>query len=122
VKSYKKVLPYILAVAPLVTTSCLEARTETGVVIKIDATQWYYCDKDGDKLVDYRFSIRNMGSSCVSDYIQEGDTITFNHYESDITGRSYSLPSSSVKSVNNRSYEDLYKNRLRAAAGQPKMR
>ena len=124
-KLYKKVVPYVLAAMPLAMTSCIEATTETGVVSKIDDEQWYYCDKDGDNLVDYRVYINHRGD-CVKDYIQVGDTISFNHCEGDIMGKSLSIKSTSVQSVNNRSLEDLYKihrvNRIRAAAGQPKMR
>ena len=125
-KLYKKVVPYVLAAMPLAMTSCIEATTETGVVSKIDDEQWYYCDKDGDNLVDYRVYM-NYRDNCVKDYIQVGDTIRFNHYESgDIMGKSLSIKLNHVQSVNNRSLEDLYKiqrvNRIRAAAGQPKMR
>lgn len=128
-KLYKKVLPYVLAVAPLAMTSCINGTTEKGVVLKIDDTQWYYCDKDGDNLADYRFWIKpnGGGSNCVTDYIQVGDTVTFNYYcGGDITGDSYSMAHTDVQSVNNRSLEELYKiqrvNRIRTAAGQPKMR
>lgn len=124
-KLYKKVVPYVLAAMPLAMTSCIEATTETGVVSKIDDEQWYYCDKDGDNLVDYRVYM-NHRDNCVKDYIQVGDTISFNHYEGDIIGKSLSIKLEHVQSVNNRSLEDLYKiqrvNRIRAAAGQPKMR
>lgn len=124
-KLYKKVVPYVLAAMPLAMTSCIEATTETGVVSKIDDEQWYYCDKDGDNLVDYRVYM-NYRDNCVKDYIQVGDTISFNHYEGDIMGKSLSIKLNHVQSVNNRSLEDLYKiqrvNRIRAAAGQPKMR
>ena len=127
-KMYKKVVPYVLAAMPLAMTSCIEATTETGVVSKIDDKQWYYCDKDGDNLVDYRVYIdHNHINNCVKDYIQVGDTIRFNHYEGgDIIGKSLSIKLNYVQSVNNRSLEDLYKiqrvNRIRTAAGQPKMR
>ena len=124
-KLYKKVVPYVLAAMPLAMTSCIEATTETGVVSKIGDEQWYYCDKDGDNLVDYRVYISHR-DNCVKDYIQVGDTISFNHYEGDIMGKSLSIKLEHVQSVNNRSLEDLYKiqrvNRIRAAAGQPKMR
>lgn len=125
-KMYKKVVPYVLAAMPLAMTSCIEATTETGVVSKIDDEQWYYCDKDGDNLVDYRVYISHI-NNCVKDYIQVGDTISFNHYEGgDIMGNSLSINCDHVQSVNNRSLEDLYKihrvNRIRTAAGQPKMR
>ena len=124
-KLYKKVVPYVLAAMPLAMTSCIEATIETGVVSKIDDEQWYYCDKDGDNLVDYRVYI-NHRDNCVKDYIQVGDTISFNHYEGDIMGKSLCIKATYVQSVNNRSLEDLYKiqrvNRIRAAAGQPKMR
>ena len=125
-KLYKKVVPYVLAAMPLAMTSCIEATIETGVVSKIDEEQWYYCDKDGDNLVDYRVHINDRGNS-VEDYIQVGDTISFNHYESgDIMGKSLCIKATYVQSVNNRSLEDLYKiqqvNRIRTAAGQPKMR
>lgn len=129
-KLYKKILPYVLAAAPLSNTSCLvDSITEKGVVVKIDDNGWYYCDKDSDKLADYRFCIRKItrGGTCVSDYIQVGDTVTFNYYSGgDITGCSYSMPFTDVKSVNNRSFEELRKiqgiNKIRTAAGQPKMR
>ena len=124
-KLYKKVVPYVLAAMPLAMTSCIEATTETGVVSKIDDDQCNYCDKDGDNLVDYRVYM-NYRDNCVKDYIQVGDTISFNHYEGDIMGKSLSIKLNHVQSVNNRSLEDLYKiqrvNRIRAAAGQPKMR
>ena len=125
-KLYKKVVPYVLAAMPLAMTSCIEATTETGVVSKIDDAQWYYCDKDGDNLVDYRIYISRI-NNCVRDYIQVGDTISFKHYEGgDIMGKSLSVKWTNVQSVNNRSFEDLYKiervNRIRTVAGQPKMR
>lgn len=129
-KLYKKILPYVLAAAPLSNTSCLvDSITEKGVVVKIDDNGWYYCDKDSDKLADYRFYIKitRGGTDCVRDYIQVGDTVTFNYYSGgDITGCSYSMPFTDVKSVNNRSVEELRKiqgiNKIRTAAGQPKMR
>ena len=125
-KLYKKVVPYVLAAMPLAMTSCIEATPEKGVVLKIDDEQWYYCDKDGDNLVDYRVCINHI-NNCVKDYIQVGDTISFNHYEvGDIMGNSLSINLNHVQSVNNRSLEDLHKiqrvNRMRTAAGQPKMR
>ena len=127
-KLYKKVVPYVLAAMPLAMTSCIKATTEKGVVLKIDDEQWYYCDKDGDNLVDYRVCVYSHHiNNCVKDYIQVGDTISFNNYEGgDIMGNSLSVDLNHVQSVNNRSLEDLYKiqrvNRIRTAAGQPKMR
>lgn len=128
-KLYKKVVPYVLAAMPLAMTSCIEATTETGVVSKIDNERWYYCDKDGDNLVDYRIYIKNINhiNTCVIDYIQVGDTISFYHYTGgDIMGKSLSIVPNHVQSVNNRSLDDLYKiqrvNRIRTAAGQPTMR
>ena len=127
-KLYKKVVPYVLAAMPLAMTSCIEVTTETGVVSKIDNEQWYYCDKDGDNLVDYRVYIRDrIIDNCVKDYIKVGDTISFNNYTGgDIMGKSLSIDLNHVQSVNNRSCEELYKiqrvNRIRAAAGQPTMR
>ena len=127
-KLYKKVVPYVLAAMPLAMTSCIEGTTETGVVSKIDNEQWYYCDKDGDNLVDYRVYIRDrIIDNCVKDYIKVGDTISFNNYTGgDIMGQSLSINSNQAQSVNNRSLDDLYKiqrvNRIRTAAGQPTMR
>ena len=127
-KLYKKVVPYVLAAMPLAMTSCIEVTTETGVVSKIDNEQWYYCDKDGDNLVDYRVYIRDrIIDNCVKDYIKVGDTISFNNYiGGDIVGKSLSIDLNHVQSVNNRSCEELYKiqrvNRIRTAAGQPTMR
>ncbi len=128
-KLYKKVVPYVLAAMPLAMTSCIESTIETGVVSKIDDKQWYYCDKDGDNLVDYRIYIKNTNhiNTYVKDYIQVGDTISFYHYAGgDIVGKSFSINSTYVQSVNNRSREELYKiqrvNRIRTAAGQPTMR
>jgi hypothetical protein len=124
-KVYKKVLPYLLAAAPLVMTSCVERTTEKGVVQKINEEKWVYCDKDGDSLVDYRVYVSD-GSISFYDYIREGDTIVFDVYFNDVSGKSISISSSRIKSVNNHSRDDLKKiyqiNRLRTKVGQPKMR
>ena len=124
---YKKIFPYVMAVAPLAMQSCIETSVETGVVLKVDEYKGYYCDKDGDKLADYRFCLGgSMGRSCVHDYIQVGDTVTFKHYDGDIVGRNLSISAFDIQSVNNRSYNELEKiynvNKIRSKAGQPKMR
>ena len=127
-KSYKKVLPYVLAAAPLAMTSCVEGRVETGIVLHIDDKQLYYCDKDSDGLADYRFFIGNhFGRSCVQDYIQVGDTVSFEHYAgTNIVGGSLIINAMDIKSVNGRSYEELVRiynvNNIRKDAGQQKMR
>ena len=130
-KMYKRVLPYVLAVMPLAMTSCDEGAIQTGVVLKIDDLQWYYCDKDGDKLADYRLGIskqcREMDRTCFTTYIQVGDTINFYYGGGeDIIGRSCIVWPRAIHSVNNRSRYDLYKiervNEIRIAAGQPKIR
>ena len=122
-KVYKKVLPYLLAVAPLAMTSCEKPTTEKGVVQKIDEEKWVYCDKDGDSLVDYRVYVKDRSISFY-DYIREGDTIVFYCYSNDVSGMSISIPLYHIKSVNNRSMDDLKKiyqiNRLRTKVGQPK--
>lgn len=130
-KMYKRVLPYVLAVMPLAMTSCDEGGIQTGVVLKIDDLQWYYCDKDGDKLADYRLVIDKRhpekARTRFTTYIQVGDTINF-YYDGgeDIIGRSCIVWPGAIHSVNNRSRYDLYKieqiNEIRIAAGQPKIR
>lgn len=127
-KKYKKVLPYLLAAAaPLALPSCLDPRIEKGVVQKIDEEKWVYCDKDGDSLVDYRIYFCDYNSYCIYDYLREGDTIVFKNYFGNLQGHSVSSKASvSLKSINNRSEQDLREiyntNRLRAKVGQPKMR
>ena len=126
-KKYKKVLPYLLAAAPLALPSCVETTIEKGVVQKIDEEKWLYCDKDGDSLVDYRIYFCDYNRSYIYDYLREGDTIVFENYVGDLQGHSVSSRASfTLKSVNNRSEQELRKiyntNRLRAKAGQPKMR
>lgn len=129
-KKYKKVLPYLLAAAPFAMPSCVEPTIEKGVVQKIDEEKWVYCDKDGDSLVDYRVYVSTHPISLAQsfyDYIREGDTIVFENYVGDLQGHSISSKADiSLKSINNRSRQDLLKiyntNKLRAKAGQPKMR
>ena len=126
-KKYKKVLPYLLAAAPLALPSCVEPTIEKGVVQKIDEEKWVYCDKDGDSLVDYRILFYDYNGSHIYDYLREGDTIVFKNYFGDLQGHSLSSRADfTLKSVNNRSEQDLREiyntNRLRAKVGQPKMR
>lgn len=111
-KVFKGVFPYVLTAGMMVMPSCGERipEPEHKAVVKVMSKEkpyWFYCDKDGDSLVDFRLSINWVGE-CFSDKnIHVGDTLVFNTFPEDLTARNVIISEYALKFVNNRSVKEI---------------
>ena len=135
-KVFKGVFPYILTAGMMVMPSCAKRPPvpEHKAVVKVISKEepcWYYCDKDGDSLVDFRLFINeylrvSSTRGFLKEHIQVGDTLVFRTFPEDLTARNIEIYDTDLKSVNNRSVKDILQieelKKLRNMAAQEKVR
>ena len=130
-KMFKGVFPYMLTTGMVFMQSCGEMPPEPehkAVVRVISKGEpcWFYCDKDGDSLVDFRLNISWI-NECFSDKnIHVGDTLVFNAFPEDLTARNVRINEYGLKSVNNRLIKEIRQahelKKLRNMAAQEKVK
>ena len=135
-KVFKGVFPYVLTAGMVVMQSCGEMppEPEHKAVVKVISKGepcWFYCDKDGDSLVDFRLFINEyLRTSSTRGFLKEhihvGDTLVFNAFPEDLTARNVRINEYGLKSVNNRLIKEIRQahelKKLRNMAAQEKVK
>ncbi len=131
-KVFKKLFPYVLTAGMIGTSACGSSpKIEHKTVVRVIGNKkgMYYCDNDGDSLVDCRVYINRLYENpyqLLRANVKVGDTLVFSSCIDDLTAAEVDIDGYDVKSVNGRSLQEIDKinklNQIRVAAGQEKVK